>query len=1477
MRFRMWVSLLGLCAVLSGHAAGAEVPSFQHELWGRTSYGDGYVYGPPYRSTGVTVVDIDEDSDYDFVLPSLIGKPQVMRNLGNDRAFYPGGPKTLDVPDPAAGVFLSQYMDFADLTGDGLPDLVVVGRDYAHDKSSIYYYKNNGPRNNPAFVAAAQPLYRSPQAGMALGALDLTDLDGDGKVDLCFVEFTMVPASAAPKLYFMKNTTTSNLQFATPVEITALSNLLPAPRLVKKSEEKELNVWKNPRLEARTRPKAGEQYQDVVTDMEFGDWDSDGDLDFMFYNSEIGVQWVLCVDGAAGVQNRWDTVLDRFITPYRHGSFYEHVEGSFAVRPGPGLAEYPDFYVSVEGVLETWRYNSKGGVYELVQQNATAFDAGTGPAAFWDYDGDGDLDMFRTAYVDGWSPLLLIRNVGTPYSAIWDWAEPLEYANAVYIDPGSPADQYRQELYTFCDADGDGDTEFFLQDFDGRVLIFTTTQGSALSYPGFFYLIDVEGVTQPIVPLDVTDVQPRGIAVADFNGSGDGVAEVITCYSGIRNGSIYARIVYLEQVGTGYILWMNPIDVPLLDENGQDLNPDLIESLAAGDVNGDGRIDLVVTLSTDIYYRICTHHVYLNTDYGATFGFEYAGEIDGPRLNDNGWARMVTLADIDADSDPDLFLGHQYYDPSQPNPEFNRYPYQNFYRNESETGLGFWQTRVVSGQQWTFTVGGEPVQVQWVSNTSGGIIDGSGLYTAGPNSGVVDIIETVGSDPIYRIYIDVLPQVGAESKAILVVGGKYDDPLYPVFEFLASQAYNALLLQGITADNIRLLDGNPNFDADLDGVPDVYGAPILANLGPSITQWASGANRLLVYLVDHGQRDRFRLNATEYLSAAQYDAWLDTLQTSNPLCVVTTVIDTCEAGSFLDNLKVAAKDRKAGVNRITLTSSNTGPTQGIALFDGERGISFSLPFWEEIRNGATYGKAFSAAKVAIESINPLQSPQIDDNGNGIGNETSDGLLADTSRPGADFALAAPGVFIGEVAPPQAIGSNAATLWLSDVVAGFPVEAAGALIIPPNLTRPTASDDDEQPLGADIEWIDFDYNDTAKRWEGSYGGFNKGGLYRIQYYVQVLGNFHASPRIGFVDRVNTPDPWEPDGTFAGAPWLTINFVQGHNFHQSGDVDWARFMAPPDSTATIAVLAPGPRCQPVVELYRASDLDANPLAAPLVRHEASGPGQDVVFERSFTTSELYYVRVSNKDGAVFGEGTSYLLMAAVGTGSTGIQNILVVTVRENGTEVPLSAAAVKVSGGGSTFNGKTTASGDVQFICRNGQQYTINVQKSGYLAGSGTINVNNIIENLEVRLTPEAVPTVTLNLSANRPDVPVNFDGTPLALPQAFTVQVNSVHSASVPTQLNGGFVFDRWSDGVTTATRSINVATSNLSIEARYKSATAPRTDISGDGGTDAIDVQLVVNGVLGVALPPGMDSDVNGDGSTDAIDVQLVVNAVLGL
>ncbi|HIJ65348.1 MAG TPA: hypothetical protein HPP77_05285, partial [Candidatus Hydrogenedentes bacterium] len=697
-----------------------------------------------------------------------------------------------------------------------------------------------------------------------------------------------------------------------------------------------------------------------------------------------------------------------------------------------------------------------------------------------------------------------------------------------------------------------------------------------------------------------------------------------------------------------------------------------------------------------------------------------------PSSTDPYYGRLVSFVDIDADSDDDLFLGHQYYREGDSLP----WHYLRFYRNTEDTGFGFWRTRVVTGQSWYLVLENELPFYTWVVNASGGELNNpsAGAYSAGDVSGVVDIIDSSNG---YRVYIDVLPEVtAADSKAVLVVGSDSSDPLYNTFVDLASYAYWVLRNEGLPAEAVRLYAAT-QFDADEDGTMDVEDAPNEAALEQSITDWAVGTDRLLVYLVDHGQRERFRLNATEYLDASTYAAWVNTLQPGGVGPQVTTIIDTCEAGTFIDDLGLSVKELKADAQRITIASSGIGPIEGLAMFDAVQDISFSLSFWRAIFDGETYGQAFDTAKVAVEAMNVLQAPQIDDDGDGIPNEANDGLLANLARPGAEFAVSLPGVFIGDVAPNQAIASNSATLWLSDVVTPFPVDQAGALVIPPNFQRPSPTGDDEQPVTG-MDWVDFAYNADLERWETSYSGFVVGGLYTILYYIDAGGKYNASPRIGFVDRIDAPDAWETDDAAHQARWIPANSVQGHNFHAENDQDWIRFASPTANAATIAVMPAGHMCQPAVALYKQSALDSNPGAAPVRQISAEGPGEEVIFEASFVRSEQYLLRIMNNDPLVYGAGTSYLVIVAVGTGGV-LPNTLVVSAFDSVTSDPVAGASVTFD---HTITSQTTSDGVVQFICPDYASYNVSASKTGYNECSQDVNVNHQIESVSISLVPES---------------------------------------------------------------------------------------------------------------------------------------------
>jgi hypothetical protein len=94
------------------------------------------------------------------------------------------------------------------------------------------------------------------------------------------------------------------------------------------------------------------------------------------------------------------------------------------------------------------------------------------------------------------------------------------------------------------------------------------------------------------------------------------------------------------------------------------------------------------------------------------------------------------------------------------------------------------------------------------------------------------------------------------------------------------------------------------------------------------------------------------------------------------------------------------------------------------------------------------------------------------------------------------------------------------------------------------------------------------------------------------------------------------------------------------------------------------------------------------------------------------------------------------------------------------------------------------------------------------------------------------------------------------------------------------------DGVSNQTEYANVIAAGGGAEYFVVVATDPtrigtesvadRTDINRDTSVNAVDVQLVINGVLGISIG-SFFADVDITGSVDAVDVQLVINGALGL
>jgi hypothetical protein len=136
--------------------------------------------------------------------------------------------------------------------------------------------------------------------------------------------------------------------------------------------------------------------------------------------------------------------------------------------------------------------------------------------------------------------------------------------------------------------------------------------------------------------------------------------------------------------------------------------------------------------------------------------------------------------------------------------------------------------------------------------------------------------------------------------------------------------------------------------------------------------------------------------------------------------------------------------------------------------------------------------------------------------------------------------------------------------------------------------------------------------------------------------------------------------------------------------------------------------------------------------------------------------------------------------------------------------------------------------------------------------------------------------------------VASDGTGSGLSGVFVTLSGGVN-ISTQSQGNGAYLFDALPAGTYSLRASkTGYATVTVAVPVPDTTVTTQNVsmvnegivitvlgDINGDGSVNAVDVQSVINGVLGTA--PTVDTDVNDDGQDNAIDVQLVINAALGL
>ena len=315
-------------------------------------------------------------------------------------------------------------------------------------------------------------------------------------------------------------------------------------------------------------------------------------------------------------------------------------------------------------------------------------------------------------------------------------------------------------------------------------------------------------------------------------------------------------------------------------------------------------------------------------------------------------------------------------------------------------------------------------------------------------------------------------------RAVIVAGGPSSSPIWQSIEKNAKEAHEALCFQGYTDDDIYFLSPI-TFSTGVDGTP------TLSNLSHALGTWAeTDTQDLVLYMIGNGETGVFDLNETESVSATDLDDWLDDLQ-QQISGKVTVIYDAAFSGSFLPLLTPPA-----GLERIFIASTSDLESP---YFLSDENVCFSNYFWSRIYNGSRVRDAFLHGKQAMAFDGHGQVAQMDDNGNGIGNEKNDGELAGNYTIGAGIMLGGDDPVIGSVSPPQTIGGTSATIWARDVTTTGEIKKVWAVIMPQGYTGSASNATTPLPT---LELT----GSGSHYYEGTYGNFTVSGTYQVVVFA-----------------------------------------------------------------------------------------------------------------------------------------------------------------------------------------------------------------------------------------------------------------------------------------------------------------------------------------------------------------------------------------
>jgi len=537
-----------------------------------------------FRHTQPTLVDIDNDGDFDLFVGELDGNVNFYRNTGT-------------VTKPSFTLETSNFSDI-DIGANSTPTFVDIDNDEDFDlfvgelDGNINFYRNTGTVTESNFTLVTQTFTSANVRSNSTSTF--TDIDSDGDFDLFVGELD-------GNINFFRNTGTNTNPIFTletsnfsDVDVGFYSDPTFADidndgdfDLIVGEQDGNINFFRN--TGTNTNPiftLETSNFSDVDVGFRSAPTfiDIDNDLDLDLFVGEV--------KGSINFFRNTGTATEPIFIP---DEIEVHVSVDVGFDSTPTFADIDndadlDLFVGEDDGNINF-YRNTGTVTEpifiLETENFADINLGFSiDPTFADIDNDADLDLFVG---EGDGNINFFRNTGTATNPIFT----LETSNFANIDVGFVSTP------TFADIDNDADLDLFVGEGDGNINFFqnigTVTNSIFTLETSNLANIDVGFVSDPTF-VDIDNDADLDL----FVGEGDGN---INFFQNIGTVTIFTFILETENLDSINVRRSSPIFVDIDNDGDFDLfvgeasgglhfYRNITTDIVRGDINSDGRIDV---------------------------------------------------------------------------------------------------------------------------------------------------------------------------------------------------------------------------------------------------------------------------------------------------------------------------------------------------------------------------------------------------------------------------------------------------------------------------------------------------------------------------------------------------------------------------------------------------------------------------------------------------------------------------------------------------------------------------------------------------------------------------------------------------------------------------------------------------------------------------------------------------------------------